>query len=159
MNGATAVTPNPSWTIQRLVDAGVLVVCAGGGGIPVAMDANGALTGVDAVVDKDLAAALLAALVNADVLLLLTDVPAVATEWGSAFVRPISRATPAQMRALHFDPATMGPKVIAACRFVEQTGKRAAIGSVADAARLVAGLAGTQVVPAFEGYDAHALAR
>jgi carbamate kinase len=144
-------------TIQRLVQAGVLVICAGGGGIPVAMDADGALRGVDAVVDKDSAAALLAAILGADLLLLLTDVPAVATDWGSAFVRPISRATPAQLRSHDFDPATMGPKVTAACRFVDQTGKRAAIGAVGEAAGLVAGEAGTQVVHTFTAPEAHAV--
>jgi carbamate kinase len=145
-------------SIQLLVDAGVLVVCAGGGGIPVAMDAEGTLRGVDAVVDKDRAAALLAAVLNADLLLLLTDVPAVAAEWGSAFVRPISRATPTELRSLDFDPATMGPKVTAACRFVERTGRRAAIGAVTDAARLVAGQAGTQVVSTPGALPVHVLA-
>lgn len=134
-------------TINRLMSAGVTVVCAGGGGIPVLLDADGALRGVDALIDKDRTAALLATLVQADVLLLLTDVPAVVAERGSAFARPIGHATPAELRALDLDPATMAPKVVAACRFVEQTGRRAAIGRIADAEALLAGTAGTQVTP------------
>jgi len=133
-------------TIQLLCEAGVVVVCAGGGGIPVRCDADGALHGVDAVIDKDRSAALLAALLGADLLLYLTDVPAVQADYGSAFVRPILQVTPAELRTHPLDPSTMGPKVESACRFVEQTGKRAAIGAVTDAAALCAGEAGTQIV-------------
>lgn len=133
-------------TIERLLGDGVLVICGGGGGIPVRCDADGALAGVDAVIDKDRTAALLATLVGADLLLYLTDVAAVATEWGSAFVRPVKRTTPTQLRLHRFDEATMGIKVESACRFVEQTGKRAAIGALAEAADVCAGRAGTQIV-------------
>jgi carbamate kinase len=133
-------------TIKRLSEGGVVVICAGGGGIPVRCDADGALRGVDAVIDKDRSAALLATLLGADLLLYLTDVPAVAADFGSAFVRPILHVTPAELRSHRLDPSTMGPKVESACRFVEQTGKRAAIGAVADAAALCAGEAGTQIV-------------
>jgi carbamate kinase len=134
-------------TIKRLMSAGVVVVCAGGGGIPVVLDTDGALRGVAALIDKDRTAALLATLVEADVLLLLTDVPAVVAERGSASARPIGQATPAELRALNLDPATMAPKVVAACRFVEQTAHRAAIGRIADAEALLEGTAGTQVTP------------
>jgi carbamate kinase len=134
-------------TIERLLDAGVLVICAGGGGIPVVVDADGALRGVEAVIDKDRTAAVVATLVGADVMLLLTDVPAVVSDWGSAFARPLRHATPAQLRGFAFDAETMGPKVAAACHFVEQTGRRAAIGALPDAEQILAGAAGTQVTP------------
>jgi carbamate kinase len=133
-------------TIQRLVSGGVVVICAGGGGIPVGCGPDGALSGVEAVIDKDRSAALLATLLDADLLLYLTDVPSVAKDWGSAFVQPIGPITPAQLRSHHFDPATMGPKVESACRFVEWTGKRAAIGAVTDAVALTGYAAGTQIV-------------
>jgi carbamate kinase len=133
-------------TIQRLVSAGVIVICAGGGGIPVRCDDDGTLSGVEAVIDKDRSAALLASLLGADLLLYLTDVPAVAADWGSAFARPIARVSPDDLRGHRFDQATMGPKVESACRFVHQTGRRAAIGAVTDAAALCTGTAGTQIV-------------
>jgi carbamate kinase len=131
--------------IRQLVDGGALVVCAGGGGIPVVADASGALRGVEAVVDKDLTAALLAGAVNADALLLLTDVDAVIDAFGTPGARPISRATPAELRARSFPAGSMGPKVEAACRFVEATGKVAAIGRLDAAAALLSGEAGTIV--------------
>jgi len=133
-------------TIRRLAAEGITFICAGGGGIPVRCDPDGALRGVEAVVDKDRTAALLATLLDADVLLYLTDVPAVAEHWGSAFVRPLERATPRQLRLHRLDEATMGTKVESACRFVERTGKRAAIGLLAEAAAVCAGSAGTQIV-------------
>lgn len=133
-------------TIERLTNQGVLVVCAGGGGIPVRCDADGSLHGVEAVIDKDRTAALLATLLGADLLLYLTDVSAVAADWGSAFVRPLDRVTPSQLRSHRFDDATMGTKVESACRFVERTGNRAAIGALTDAAALCAGTTGTQIV-------------
>ncbi len=131
-------------TIRLLVAADVLVVCAGGGGIPVVYAGTG-LRGVEAVIDKDLAAALLAEALSADVLLLLTDVPAVERGFGTAAAMPIASATPQAMRAATFAPGSMGPKVEACCRFVERTGGRAAVGALRDAAALLAGEAGTQV--------------
>lgn len=133
-------------TIQQLAASGTVVICAGGGGIPVRCDTDGNLHGVEAVIDKDRSAALLASLLGADLLLYLTDVPAVAADWGSAFTRPIGRVSVADLRGQCFDDATMGPKVESACRFVHQSGKRAAIGAVADAAALCTGTAGTQIV-------------
>jgi carbamate kinase len=133
--------------IQILIDQGALVVCAGGGGIPVTADASGALHGVEAVVDKDLTAALLARAVNADALLLLTDVDAVIDGFGTPDARPIRRATPAELRARQFAAGSMGPKVEAACRFVEATGRMAAIGRVDAAEALLRGEAGTTVCP------------
>ena len=135
-------------TIRRLVDAGVLVVCGGGGGIPVVVDGDGRIDGVEAVVDKDLAAALLAERLGASALLLLTDVPAVVDGWGGPDPTAIGRATAAWLRERDFAAGSMGPKVEAACRFVETTGGRAAIGALDDAARLLTGEAGTLVVPA-----------
>ncbi len=131
--------------IKLLLQAGVIVICAGGGGIPVAVADSGEVSGVEAVVDKDLAAALLAEAVNADLMLLLTDVPAVWTRWPMAEGSPIGATTPTQLRALNFAAGSMGPKVEAACRFVERTGQRAAIGAVGEAESILLGKAGTLI--------------
>jgi carbamate kinase len=133
--------------IRVLVEAGALVVCAGGGGIPVVADATGALRGVEAVVDKDLTAALLARALDADALLLLTDVDAVIDGFGTPEARPIRRATPGQLRARSFPAGSMGPKVEAACRFVEATGQMAAIGRLDAAGALLDRAAGTIISP------------
>lgn len=133
--------------IRLLVDAGATVVCAGGGGIPVTTSDAGTLHGVEAVIDKDLAGELLARSLDADFLLMLTDVPAVMRDWGEPDERPIRRATASELRSMQFANGSMGPKVEAACRFVEATGKQAAIGALEDASRIVAGKAGTLVVP------------
>jgi carbamate kinase len=133
--------------IRLLVDAGAVVVCTGGGGIPVTMNGAGTLRGVEAVIDKDLAAELLARSLDANFLLMLTDVPAVMRDWGTPAAAPIERATPAELRAMRFASGSMGPKVAAACRFVEATGGTAAIGALEDATRIVAGEAGTIVSP------------
>ena len=142
--------------LQLLVAAGVVVICAGGGGIPVLLEPDGSLRGVDAVIDKDLSAALVASLLGADLLVLLTDVAAVWSDWGTAFARPIHRASPAHLRSLGFEAGSMAPKVAAACRFAERTGNRAAIGLATDLERLLSGDAGTQVavdVPAMSWHD------
>ena len=131
--------------IRLLVEAGVLVVCAGGGGIPVVETSSGGLAGVEAVIDKDLAAALLADALGAEALLLLTDVDAVQTGWRTPAARPIRRASPATLRRHRFEPGSMAPKVEAACRFVETTGGIAGIGALADAAAILTGEAGTMV--------------
>jgi len=130
--------------IRRLVDSGFLVVCAGGGGVPVVEDGSGH-RGVEAVIDKDLCSALLASDLAADVLVLATDVDGVYTDWGEPGRRRVGRATPAQLRSHDFAAGSMGPKVEAACRFAEASGGRAAIGSLAELPGLVAGSAGTQV--------------
>ena len=127
-------------TIRALLAEHVLPVCAGGGGIPVTRNGDGTLHGVEAVIDKDLAAELLARSVGAGRLLLLTDVSAV--EWDG---EPLLAVTPAELRRLAFAPGSMGPKVEAACRFVERTGGTAAIGAIDEAEALAAGEAGTQV--------------
>jgi carbamate kinase len=137
-----AIVELPS--IRVLLEAGVLVICAGGGGVPVTLR-DGTVHGVEAVVDKDRAAALLAEHLGAQVLLLLTDVPRVVAGWGTADAVGIGRATPAQLLEHDFAAGSMGPKVDAACRVAERTGGRAAIGALEDAARLLAGRAGTQI--------------
>jgi carbamate kinase len=133
--------------IDQLVRSGVVVVCAGGGGIPVCEKADGTLSGVEAVIDKDLTAALLAEALGADALLLLTDVAAVETAFGQQDSVPIRRATPDALRTRDFAVGSMGPKVEAACRFVERTGGIAAIGALTDAVALLAGDTGTLIVP------------
>jgi carbamate kinase len=132
-------------TIRLLVEAGVIVVCVGGGGIPVLLDDHGRLRGAEAVIDKDLAAALLARGLEADALLLLTDVPAVEAAWGTPAARPLGAVRSTELRAIEFEPGSMGPKVEAACRFTEATGGTAAIGALGDAAAILRGERGTRV--------------
>jgi len=131
--------------VRRLLDVGVIVVCCGGGGVPVIRDGRGTVHGVEAVVDKDLTSALVAELVGADALLLLTNVPAVSTDPTDPRAPVLVRVTPADLRARSFPSGSMGPKVDAACRFVERTGAMAAIGALDDAERILAGDAGTIV--------------
>lgn len=152
VDGVRRVVPSPEphgivelGAIRTLVDAGVITICVGGGGIPSVVE-EGRLRGVEAVVDKDLSAALLATGLDADCLLMLTDVPAVMSHFGTDAAEPITRATSKQLRALSFAAGSMGPKVEAACRFVEAGGRRAAIGNLADALDIVRGRAGTQVI-------------
>jgi carbamate kinase len=142
-------------TIRLLVEAGVLVICSGGGGVPV-VDHHGVLHGVEAVIDKDLAAALLAIDLGADALLLLTDVRGVEDGFGTASARVISQATPDELRALDLPPGSMQPKVEAASRFAERTRGIAVISSLEDAAISLEGYAGTRIVtprrePAMDG--------
>ncbi len=132
-------------TIELLVEAGVIVVCLGGGGIPVAETPSGALVGVEAVVDKDLAAALLATELGADALLLLTDVDAVYDGWGTPRAIPLGVCAPDELRAREFERGSMGPKVEAALRFVEATGGIAGIGCLEDAPAILLGRKGTIV--------------
>ncbi|HEY5275807.1 MAG TPA: carbamate kinase [Coriobacteriia bacterium] len=134
--------------IRRLVDSGFLVVCAGGGGVPVVWTEEQIHEGVEAVIDKDLASSLLARDLGAGVLVLATDVDGVYTGWGTPEQRRLDRVTVAELRGGDFPAGSMGPKVDAVCRFVEHAGGRAAIGALADIEGLVAGEAGTQVVAA-----------
>jgi carbamate kinase len=134
--------------ITALLERGCVVICAGGGGIPTMYTdepapAGRRLVGVEAVIDKDLASALLAIDLEADVLAILTDVDAVYADWGTPQQRAIRVATPADLAGSEFAEGSMGPKVSAACEFAERTGRMAAIGSMADAAALVRGEAGT----------------
>lgn len=134
-------------TIRLLVQAGALVVCAGGGGIPVVVTPVGGIHGVEAVIDKDLAAALLARELEAEALLLLTDVEAVYRDWGRPSAQPLRDMTPSQLQHYPFEPGSMGPKVEAACRFVEATGGYAGIGRLEAAAAILAGWEGTIIRP------------
>lgn len=131
--------------IRLLVEAGVIPVCAGGGGVPVVVEPGGGLRGVEAVADKDRTAALLAAGLDAEALLLLTDVDAVDLDWDTPEARAIRAAPPREMRRPAFAPGTMGPKVEAACAFADATGGVAAIGNLRDGAALLAGAAGTRI--------------
>lgn len=137
-------------SIRMLADSGVIVIASGGGGIPVARGRSGGYTGVEAVVDKDLAAVILAESVGADALLLLTDVPAAHRRWGSSDPEPIRRLTLADADAGvadgTFAPGSMGPKVRAAAEFVRWTGGTAAIGTLAEAVAVLEGRAGTRIV-------------
>lgn len=130
--------------IELLLRNGHVVVCAGGGGVPVVRDREGYWRDVEAVVDKDLTAAVLARQLEADILLLLTDVPCVELDFGTSRARPLHDATVQDLRAQSFPAGSMGPKVEAACRFAE-TGGIAAIGRLHDAAGLLRGQAGTIV--------------
>lgn len=145
-------SPRPRRLLQRevirlMVEAGVIVVCAGGGGIPVVRTADGRLEGIEGVIDKDRAAALLAADVHADAFLMLTDVEAVFRDWGTDAEQPISRATPATLETMDFAVGSMGPKVEAACSFVRDSGGVAGIGRLEDARAILDGKAGTRVGP------------
>jgi carbamate kinase len=131
--------------IRSLLEQGHVVVCAGGGGIPVAHGADGVLRGMEAVIDKDLTSALLAVELEADELLIFTDVGAVDSGWGTGVARPIAHATPAELRAGSWASGSMGPKVEAACRFAEQTGRPARIGMLERAAEVLAGRSGTRI--------------
>ncbi|MGW0512458.1 carbamate kinase [Streptomyces olivaceoviridis] len=133
-------------TIHELLNSGALVICAGGGGVPVVADRDtGALTGVEAVVDKDLTAALLAEDLKADFLLILTDVPCVYDRYGAPDQQPVLDATPGDLRGGGFPDGSMGPKTEAAARFVERTGGLAAIGALDAAYEIVHGRSGTLV--------------
>ena len=136
--------------VRWLLNRGAVVVCSGGGGIPVAytdeqVPAGRRLAGVEAVIDKDLASALLASEIHADMLAIITDVDAVYLDWGTPKQRPLHLTHPAELAAQKFATGSMGPKVLAACSFVRRTGRPAVIGSIKDTAALIAGQAGTIV--------------
>ncbi len=131
--------------IERLLGPKLVLVCAGGGGVPVRSGPDGSRRGVEAVVDKDLTAALLAEQVGADRLLLLTDVDAVVDGWGSEAARPIARAGVGWFRRHGYARGSMGPKVDAACRFVEHTRRSAFIGALEQVESIMEGRAGTEV--------------
>lgn len=129
-------------TIKTLVNNGTTVICSGGGGIPVAKK-DGKYEGLEAVIDKDRSGAVLSEELKADMFMILTDVPAVLDNYGTQDECEINRATPAELRDKGFAAGSMGPKVEAACQFVERTGGVAAIGRLADAQQIIAGTAGT----------------
>jgi len=131
--------------IRWLLEHDVIVICSGGGGIPTSYHDDGKLYGVEAVIDKDRASALLAEQVEADCLILATDTDAVYLDWGAAEQRPIRAISPGELRRHHFPAGSMGPKVEAACAFVERTGRRAGIGAMADIEEMLHGRAGTVI--------------
>jgi carbamate kinase len=131
--------------ISLLIEQGVTVICTGGGGIPVIQRPDGSEIGIEAVVDKDWASALLARLIGADGLVMLTDVSAVELEFGRPDARSIRHATPTMLAAYQFPAGSMGPKVEAACSFVDETGGFAAIGALEDIAAILNGQAGTRI--------------
>jgi len=152
--GMRRVVPSPRPTafveqavIELLLAAGQTVVCAGGGGIPVQRSTDGQLTGIEAVIDKDFAAALLAESLSADRLVILTDVDAVYLDWGSADAAPIRYITAGDLRRHTFAGGSMGPKVTAVCDFVERTGRKAGIGALSQAEAVLSENAGTLVTP------------
>jgi carbamate kinase len=132
--------------IRMLVEAGVCVICAGGGGIPVVRGTDGKMEGVEAVIDKDRTSALLARDLKADVLLMLTDVKAVFRDWGGPAEEAIGSITPDALDDLTFAEGSMGPKITAACDFVRSGGVMAGIGRLQDARAIVERRAGTQVL-------------
>lgn len=132
-------------SIRCLLENGAIVIAAGGGGIPVIRDAAGALRGAEAVIDKDHCSALLALELNADMLLLATDVDAVYADWGAQHARAIRAATPEQLVVQKFPAGSMGPKVEAACDFVRRSGKTAVIGALGDLPAMLRGEAGTVI--------------
>ena len=137
--------------IRLLVDQGVIVICAGGGGIPVAQRDDGTFVGVEAVIDKDHASGLLAAELKVDAFLMLTDVAAVFSDWGTPEQRALGDVTPQALAAMNFAAGSMGPKVQAACDFVLKSGGMAGIGTLDDAVDILAHRAGTRVVPQAPG--------
>ncbi|MFW5920426.1 MAG: carbamate kinase [Polyangiales bacterium] len=155
--GFRRVVPSPeprevveAEVIARLLELGIVVVAAGGGGVPVVRAEGGRLEGVDAVVDKDLSAALVADGIGADTLLILTGVPYAYIGWGTPEQEPVRSATPERVRELagegHFPPGSMGPKMEAAARFVERTpGRKSIVCDPASLRAALAGTAGTQV--------------
>ncbi|HMK10530.1 MAG TPA: carbamate kinase, partial [Acidimicrobiales bacterium] len=148
-------SPSPNRIIEIrpitwLLEHGVVVICAGGGGIPTMFRSGEprALVGVEAVIDKDFASELLAEDIGAELFVMATDVDAVYSGWGTPQQERLDRITPAELEAYEFPRGSMGPKVDAAARFVEATGRRAAIGSLNDIEQIVQGRAGTTVEPA-----------
>ncbi len=134
--------------MKWLIEKGVVVICAGGGGIPTmyAAGEDRRLVGVEAVIDKDLATSLLSRELDADVFVMATDVDGVYVDWGTPSQKRLDRVTTDELRAIPFPAGSMGPKVDAAAEFVDATGKRAVIGSLENLDAMVDGTAGTNVV-------------
>jgi len=130
--------------IELLVSQGVIVICAGGGGIPCIFREDGSLVGIEAVIDKDFASSLLARQLQADALLMLTDVDAVYSDWTKDNACRLSQLTPKLARGYTFAPGSMAPKVAAACEFVEHSGGLAGIGALQDVQLILQGEAGTR---------------
>ena len=132
--------------IRWLLEHGALVIAAGGGGIPVIRGADGhSLQGVEAVIDKDLCSGVLAHALQADCLVIATDVAAVYLDWGTPQQRALGKVSPKTLATLRFPAGSMGPKIDAACRFVQAGGQRAVIGSLDQIEAMLSGEAGTQI--------------
>jgi carbamate kinase len=141
--------------IQWLLEKGTVVICAGGGGIPTVYDENRQLKGIEAVIDKDLCSALLAEQLDADLLLIATDVAAAFVDWGLPTQKAIAQAHPDALQHWSFAAGSMGPKVQAACEFARHTGKPAVIGALGDIEGIVQGTAGTRISVDVEGIQYH----
>ena len=142
--------------IKALVNSGITVIAGGGGGVPV-LEKNGQLTGVEAVIDKDYACSLLAKELGADMLVIATDVPGVFVNWGTPEQKRIKAASPEHLRQMGFAAGSMGPKIQAACEFVESGKGNAAIGALEDIEAIVKGQNGTLIsanVKEIEYYEA-----
>lgn len=139
--------------VKWLLEQGCIVICAGGGGIPTLYGPDGKLRGVEAVVDKDRASALLARELEVDLFIMATDAEAVYLDWGTPRQRAIRRASPEALREYPFAGGSMGPKVEAAAEFASQTGKTAAIGSLTEVVRIANGESGTLVSREVEGVE------
>ena len=131
--------------IRLLVDAGICVICSGGGGIPVMRGKDGGMEGVEAVIDKDRTAALLARALRADALLMLTDVAAIYSDWGGPKQQAIADITPDAIDKLAFQAGSMAPKVASGCDFVRAGGAMAGVGRLSDARAILEGQAGTRI--------------
>ncbi|VEI03048.1 Carbamate kinase 1 [Acidipropionibacterium jensenii] len=144
-------SPRPRRIIQvdstrRLLDAGHIVICTGGGGIPIARDSKGSYVGVEAVLDKDASSALFASELKADVLVMATDADAVMVDWGTPQERPLRVATVGELEQMDFAAGSMGPKVQAGCDFVRKHDGRAVIGRLSDLGHLLDGTSGTTIL-------------
>lgn len=137
--------------IQWLLQEGTVVICAGGGGIPTVCDAHGRLSGIEAVIDKDLCSSLLAQELAADLLVIATDVDAAYVNWGTEKAQAIAAAHPDELEQLDFPAGSMGPKIEAACEFARRTGKTAVIGALSDIEAIGQGSGGTRVSTAEKG--------
>ncbi|WP_415720136.1 carbamate kinase [Photobacterium ganghwense] len=131
--------------ITTLIKQEHLVICTGGGGIPVKKE-NGKLTGVEAVIDKDMSAAYLAQQLHADALLILTDADAVYLDWGKPTQKALRSTTPRELAQYAFDAGSMGPKIDASCEFINKGGKLVGIGSLEDGLAILKGEAGTNII-------------
>ena len=131
--------------IETLIAQGHLIICTGGGGIPVTWDGL-RLTGIEAVIDKDMSAAYLAKQIKADALLILTDADAVYLDWGKPTQHPLRVTSPVELAGVQFDAGSMGPKIEASCEFVKATGGMVGIGSLEDGLAILRGEAGTNIV-------------
>lgn len=131
--------------VRRLLETRAVVICGGGGGVPVIEEDSGELVGVEAVIDKDATAAAIALAIAADRMLLLTDVPAVMRDFGTPDAVPIPSLTLAELADMSFPAGSMGPKIAACRRFTEESGNPSAVGALEDAVAVLTGTAGTTI--------------